>query len=74
MKAQWHGWIMVVGTANRRGELEAMGIRLGPYDTKLELYTRCLLSDHAMATLLKHRGKFLWKLSRIRTDKNDLRP
>lgn len=66
MGAQWHGWIMVLDGERRRAELEAMGVELGEWDPALQIYNRCLLSDQAFARLLKRRGRYLWKLSRIR--------
>lgn len=66
MGADWHGWIMVVVSEDRKVELEAMGIELGPYDPSLEIFKGCLLSDGARVRLMRHRGEYLWKLSRVR--------
>lgn len=67
MAADWHGWIMA--REGLRKELEAMGVKVGPWDSKLEIFRQCRLSSDAFVRLAKHKGKFLWKLSRIRKGK-----
>lgn len=64
MVADWYGWIM--GREDRRAELEAMGIKLGPWDPKLQIFSRCFLSSEAFARLARNRGRFLWKLTRVK--------
>lgn len=64
MAADWHGWIMAGEKA--RKELESLGITVGPWDSKLEIFRQCRLSGQAFIRLSHFRGKYLWKLSRIR--------
>jgi len=65
MALKWYGWIMAREDCKK--ELEAMGIKLGPYDQKLEIFGRCELTAEAFVRLMAFRGRFLWKLSRKRS-------
>lgn len=64
MSTDWHGWIM--GREIHRKELEALGITVGPWDAKLEIFRQCRLSSDAFVRLSRFKGRFLWKLSRVR--------
>ncbi len=64
MAIEWYGWIM--SREDCRPELEAMGVKLGAWDPKLEVFRNCELSDKALVRLMKFKGRFLWKLSKTR--------
>ncbi len=64
MAAEWYGWIM--SREDRRGELEEMGIKLGDWNPKLEIFSGCEVSGQALIRLMQFKGRFLWKLNRIR--------
>ena len=60
------GWIMALNHLGDKGqELKEMGIVLGPFDQKTQIYSNCKVPDRAFVQLLKRRGRFLWHLRSV---------
>lgn len=60
------GWIMALNHLGDKGpELREMGVVLGPFDHRTQIYNNCKVSDRAFVHLLKQRGRFIWHLKSV---------
>jgi len=60
MATMYRGWIN--GQEKDASVLTAIGIKLGPWDTKSEAWTLCEVPADAMEKLNGWRGQFIWGL------------
>jgi hypothetical protein len=66
MSGYWYGWIMALNNLGDKGdELRAMGIVLGRFDQKTQIYNNCTVSDRGFVQLMKKKGRFLWHLRAV---------
>jgi len=52
------GW--VVAYEDERKQLEDLGVRLGPWDSRTVTFENCEFDDEAIKRLEKHWGTFYW--------------